>query len=163
MPGYAPTSAPPSTLANAQNLPQPRDVAIPDFTSNTYVGFNGTLTGDISNPANMLSVWTPKETKFVLRGGYVLVVCETAAAGAVGYGTLAFFDNILAQPVLPICPYIANNTPVGWVSDIVPWHFDLGKGFKSIGKNNVLKIGGTVTIGAGVFRCTGLVWGIQEI
>ena len=44
----------------------------------------------------------------------------------------------------------------------MPWEFDLGKGYRSIDKNNKLYIGGGVGIGAGIFRCSGLVWGVQE-
>jgi hypothetical protein len=162
MPGYAPTSAPPSTLANAQNLPQPRDVAVPDFTSNTYVPFAGVLTGNINASANWLAVWSPRETRFVLRGGYVHILCTVSLAGTANPGELWFYDDTSGF-VLPITSYHGTLTLVNWVNAITPWHFDLGKGFKSATKNNRLMIGGTLAIGAGQLYCSGLLWGVQEL
>jgi hypothetical protein len=161
MPGYAPTSAPPSTLANAQNLPQPRDVAVPDFTSNTYVAVAGILTGNINLLANQLAVWSPRETRFVLRGGYIHILCTTSLAGAASPGELWFNDE--SAPVMPITSYHGTLTLQNWVNAITPWHFDLGKGYKSAAKNNRLMIGGTLAIGAGIIYCAGLLWGVQEL
>lgn len=164
MPGYAPTSAPPSTLANAQNLPQPRDVAIPDFTSNVYVPFNVLMSGPDINVANAATVWAPRETRFVLRGGYVFIDCEADCTGAAAVGFLRFLDvGSTTGTVLTICSYRPNATKTGEVNDIVPWKFDLGKGYKSQEKNAILKIGGNSAIGTGVFRASGLVWGVQEL
>ena len=162
MPGYAPTSAPPASMPSTVNLPQPRDVAVPDFTSNTYVPFAVSLTGNIHLGAGRLPVWTPKETKFVLRGGYVHVLCLASLAGAANAGELWFYDESDGF-VLPITSYNGTLTLVNWVNAITPWHFDLGKGYKSQTKNNRLLIGGTLAIGAGVLYCTGLLWGVQEL
>jgi hypothetical protein len=138
-------------------------VAVPDFTSNTYVPFFGSITGNIGLTANMLAVWSPRETKFMLRGGYVHILCTIAGTGAAGqFGELLFYDEGSPSPVLPITSY-AGTQAAGWVNTIAPWHFDLGKGFKSATKNNRLMIGGTLAIGAGTFACFGLVWGIQEL
>jgi len=163
MPGYAPTSAPPASMPSTANLPQPRDVAVPDFTSNTYVAFSGTITGTITNTVNMLAVWSPKETRFVLRGGYVHILCLASLAGTATAGELWFFDETTAQPVLPITSYHGTLTLVNWVNAITPWHFDLGKGYKSMTKNNRLLIGGTLAIGSGQLYCAGLLWGVQEL
>ena len=163
MPGYAPTSAPRSSMPTTANLPQPRDVAMPDFTSNVYVPFSGTITGDITNTANMLNVWSPRETRYVLRGGYVHILCLASLAGTATAGELLFFDETNAQPVLPITSYHGTLTLINWVNAITPWHFDLGKGFKSAVKNNHLRIGGTLAIGAGQLYCSGLLWGVQEL
>jgi len=151
-------------MPTTANLPQPRDVAIPDFTSNTYVPFNGVITGDLTNTANMLAVWSPRETRFVLRGGYVQIVCFISCAGpAAQPGELWFFDEVYGQRVLPITSYHGTQTLVNWVNAITPWHFDLGKGYKSMAKNNRLLIGGTLSIGAGQLYCAGLLWGVQEL
>ena len=163
MPGFAPTSAPPSSMPTSANLPQPRDVALPDFTSNTYVPFQGTITGNITATASMFPAWVPKETRFILRGGYVQILCITSCAGTAAHAMLWFFDEGLGQPVLPITFYHGTATPAGWVNDIIPWHFDLGRGYKSVAKNNRLMVGGTTGIGAGQFYCTGLLWGVQEL
>jgi len=163
VPDYSPVTAPKSSLPAATNLPQPRDVAIPDFTSNTYVPFSGTITGNITAAANMLVAWAPKETRFVLRGGYVHILCTTSCAGAASAGELGFYDEGLGFPIMPITSYHGTLTLVNWVNSITPWHFDLGKGFKSLTKNNRLLIGGTLSIGAGVFYCAGLLWGVQEL
>jgi hypothetical protein len=163
MPGYAPTSAPRSSMPTTANLPQPRDVAMPDFTSNVYVPFTGSLTGNINLAANMLAAWAPRETRFVLRGGYVQIVCGTSCAGTANSAVLSFYDELAAQPILPITTYNGTGTLINWVNSVTPWHFDLGKGYKSQGKNNRLLIGGTLAIGAGLFYCTGLLWGVQEL
>jgi len=163
MPGYAPVSAPKSSLPTSTNLPQPRDVAIPDFTSNTYVPVSGVITGNITTSANMLVAWAPKETRFVLRGGYIHVLCLTSLAGAASGGELWFFDETLTQTVLPITTYHGTQTLQNWVNAITPWHFDLGKGYKSLTKNNRLMIGGTLAIGTGQLYCAGLLWGVQEL
>lgn len=162
MPDYAPVTAPKSSLPMATNIPQPRDVAMPDFTSNTYVPFNGSLTGAIQT--TLLPVWTPRETRFVLRGGYVHILCTTScAAGGANAAELWFYDETTAAPVLPITSYHSNQTLVNWVNSVTPWHFDLGKGYKSLAKNNRLMIGGTAGIATGVFFCQGLLWGVQEL
>lgn len=167
MPGYAPTSAPPASMPATANLPQPRDVAVPDFTSNTYVPVNGVLTGDISNAANWIAIWSPRETRFVLRGGYLSVLCFTSCAGtavgSVGDGNLFFYDEVAASPVMSITAYHITKTQAGWVNSIIPWHFDLGKGYKSQAKNNRLRVGGSIGIGGGQFWVTGLLWGVQEL
>ena len=163
MPGYAPTSAPPASLPNLQNLPQPRDVAVPDFTSNTYVPFYGAMTGDITAAANYLAVWTPKETRFVLRGGYVQVLCTANCAGTAAHAMLLFIDETSLAPVLPITFYHGTLTTAGYVAAVTPWHFDLGKGYKSTAKNNRLRIMGSQGIGGGSFICSGLLWGVQEL
>jgi hypothetical protein len=162
MPDYAPVTAPKSSLPMATNIPQPRDVAMPDFTSNTYVPFAGVLTGNINTAANMVVAWAPRETRFVLRGGYVHILCTASLAGAASPGELLFQDET-ANIVLPITSYHGTQTLVNWVNAISPWHFDLGKGYKSAAKNNRLLIGGTLAIGAGLLYCTGLVWGVQEL
>jgi hypothetical protein len=163
VPTYAPTSAPRSSMPATANVPQSRDVALADFTSNVYVPFAGTITGDITNTANMLAVWSPRETRFVLRGGNVHILCTTSLAGTATAAELWFYDELAAQPVLSITSYHGTLTLVNWVNDITPWHFDLGKGFKSAGKNNRLRIGGTLAVGAGVLYCSGLLWGVQEL
>jgi hypothetical protein len=161
VPDYAPVTAPKSSLPMATNIPQPRDVALPDFTANTYVPFWGQLTGVINAPANFLSVWTPKETRFVLRGGYITIVCSSSCAGIAAATSLSFFDE--SSIIMPITTYHTTQTLVGWVNAITPWHFDLGKGYKSKAKNNRLMIGGQLPIGTGIFECSGLVWGVQEL
>jgi len=161
VPGFAPTSAPPASMPTSANLPQPRDVAMPDFTSNTYVPFSGTLTGTITT--NLLAVWSPRETRFVLRGGYVHILCTTSLAGTAAPGELWFYDETNAAQVMPITSYHGTLTLVNWVNAITPWHFDLGKGYKSLTKNNRLMIGGTLAIGAGQLYCAGLLWGVQEL
>jgi hypothetical protein len=161
MPGYAPTSAPPASMPSTANLPQPRDVAVPDFTSNTYVPFAGVLTGNINTLAGRLPVWAPRETRFVLRGGYVHVLCTVSLAGAALRGELWFYDE--TDLVMPITSYDGTLTLQNWVNAITPWHFDLGKGYKSAAKNNRLMIGGTLAIGAGILYCAGLLWGVQEL
>jgi hypothetical protein len=167
MPGYAPTSAPKSTLPTSTNLPQSRDVAIADFTSNTYVPFSILLTGDIAADANMVAVWSPKETRFVLRGGCIQVLCLTSCAGTpVGgysFGELIFHDELTSARIFPITTYHITQTLAGWVNAITPWNFDLGKGYKSAAKNNRLRIGGSIGIGTGVFYCIGMLWGVQEL
>jgi hypothetical protein len=167
MPGYAPVSAPKSSLPTATNLPQPRDVAIPDFTSNTFVPFSVVLTGDISVDAGMVAVWSPRETRFVLRGGYIHVLCLASCAGTpvggISVGELLFFDELTSARIFPITNYHITQTLAGWVNAITPWHFNLGKGYKSLTKNNRLRIGGSIGIGAGQFYCTGQLWGVQEL
>jgi hypothetical protein len=159
VPNFAPTSAPKSSMPTTTNIPQSRDVAIPDFTSNTYAAFNVTITGNIATPGSMGLVWAPRETRFVLRGGYVHILCLVALVGAIG--ELWLYDELSTQPALPITNY-GPTTLAGWVNAIIPWHFDLGKGLKSQAKNNRLLIGGTTTIGAGQLQCSGQVWGVQE-
>ena len=83
--------------------------------------------------------------------------------GTATAGELLFFDETNAQPVLPITSYNGTGTLINWVNGITPWHFDLGKGFKSAVKNNRLLIGGTLAIGAGQLYCSGLLWGVQEL
>jgi len=163
MPGYAPTSAPRSSMPTTANLPQPRDVAMPDFTSNTYVPFAGTITGNIHFPGGMLVVWAPRETRFVLRGGYVHILCTTSLAGAASAGELGFYDEQPTQLILPITSYHGTGTLINWVNNVTPWHFDLGKGYKSATKNNRLLLGGTQPIGLGTLWCVGLLWGVQEL
>jgi hypothetical protein len=111
-------------------------------------------------------VWAPKETRFVLRGGYVHILCWASCAGTpVGgssVGELCFYDEQQTNIVLSITNYHITQTLAGWVNSITPWHFDLGKGYRSKLKNNRLQIGGTVGIGVGHFYCSGLLWGIQE-
>src|SRR4030095_16475268 len=163
MPGYAPTSAPPASMPTSTNLPQPRDVAVPDFTSNTYVPFIASMSGNIVSAANMGVAWAPRETRFVLRGGYIHVLCTVSCAGGALHGELWFCDATMSHPVLPITNYHGTQTLQSWVNSITPWHFDLGKGYKSLTKNNRLMIGGTLDIGVGRLYCAGLLWGVQEL
>jgi hypothetical protein len=146
-------------MPTTANVPQPRDVAVPDFTSNTYVPFSGAITGNLTSVPSMLVVWAPKETRFVLRGGYIHVLCTVSCAGAASAGELGFYDEGFGFPIMPITSYHGTQTLVNWVNAITPWHFDLGKGFKSLAKNNRLLIGGTLAIGAGTLYCSGIVWG----
>jgi len=163
-----PSTAPISSLAGplTTHLPEPRDVALPDFTSDTYVSVNVTLTGAIDAAANWGTIWAPRESRFVLRGGYLFVLCYLPCNGPLGAGVVAdsvlsLYDEAAPSLVLPITSY-KNTTPAGWVNDIVPWHFDLGKGYRSKLKNNRLRVGGTVGIGTGQIWVTGLVWGVQD-
>lgn len=168
---------PRSTLPASANLPQPREVVMPDFTSNTFAAFSATITGDISLVANMLAIWSPRETRFTLRGGYILVLCTTNLAGAGTQAILSLFDEAANQPVLPLGIYapaatLAGDPVVGsWPAGTagggarlfcVPWEFDLGRGYRSLAKNNRLLIGGGAGIGGGALRCAGLIWGVQE-
>ena len=157
------------------SLPQPRDVKFPDLTSDTFAAFNAIITGDISQKANMLAVWSPQGARFVLRGGYVLVACTTTCNGAGAAGTLLFFDEEVTQPVLPLGTYFNNATAAGDVvcgvhmysyastrNTSAAWRFDLGRGYRSFEEDNTLYLGGTTLGAAGALRCSGLVWGVQE-
>jgi len=177
---FAPTSAPPATAPSTANLPQPRDVAIPDFTSNTYAPFTAPLTGTISAIASMAVIWAPVQTRFVLRGGYVICSCVVTCTGTdAKFGVLTLFDSdgTTAKPILPLGLYTPTTTAIG---DIIcgtfpfanaaaarytagPFRFSLGRGYRSTGVNNKLVIGGNRDIGAGVFNLYGLVWGVQEL
>jgi hypothetical protein len=165
----------PRPLFPASGVPQPRDVTYPDFTSDTYVPFALSITGNINLTANMGTVWAPMGVRFRLRGGYVMVVCSVTCAGASALGELYFYDNDENHTILPLGWYSANATALGEIvvgtdrftstgSRIVgaPWPFDLGRGYRSLTAGNPLKIGGILPIGAGTFYCSGQVWGVQE-
>src|SRR5262245_36209818 len=104
---------PRSSLPVSSNLPQPREVVTPDFTSNVYVPVSGQLTGAIDLAANMLAAWTPVQTRFVLRGGYIMVHCTTDCAGTPGPARLNLFDNSVTNLVLPLGLYDAGTTKTG--------------------------------------------------
>jgi hypothetical protein len=179
MPTYAPVSAPKSSMPTTTNLPQPRDVALPDFTSNVYVPFNFNCTGAINTAAGMKAAWIPVQTRFVLRGGYILAYCTTTCTGASALpSAFSFYDGEVAAPthIVTVGMYHAGTTAVGDIVvgvspfanapaarfTAVPFSFDLGRGYRSRTKGNSLLIGGSRDIGAGIIQAYGMVWGIQE-
>lgn len=160
------------SLLPSTSAPQPREVLIPDATSDTFAPFVGGITGDISAVANMMTVWTPIGTSFILRGGYVLAVCDVALAGALPVAFLSLYDGDNTHRFMPLGLYRPNATLAGEVicgeeitaatrPNAVPWRFDLGKGYRSLSPKNKILIGGGAAIGAGSIIVQGMLWGIQ--
>lgn len=155
--------------------PQAIEATLPAFESNVYLGFNATITGDITATANMLALWTPtKGNKFVLRGIEVLVTCTVTCNDASGtFAHLMLFDNANTAPVAALGMYASAASVAGDVIVARQWFvntriyaaplvLDLGRGFMSRTASNVLYLGGTDGINAGTFRCSGVVWGVEQ-
>lgn len=168
-----------SSLPASTNLPQPRDVSFPDFTSNTYAPFAFAITGNISQNTSMGVLWAPVQARFVLRGGYILAICVANLVGG-GPTILQLFDEkgfeSTPQYVMPVGMYNPTTTVAGDLicgaypaganaagarMAAVPFEFDLGRGYRSRAIGNRLLIGGG-NIGAGQIYVSGLVWGVQE-
>jgi hypothetical protein len=167
---------PRSSLPVSPNLPQPREVVAPDFTSNVYIPIFMSITGAISTLANRGPIWVPIQSRFILRGGYFLCYVDVAAlAGTAGsVNVLELYDESIA--ILPLGLY-GGTAPVGDIitgtfpyanaaanvrQTALPWGFDLGKGYRSVTLENRLMVGGNRDIGAGKIIVTGMVWGVQE-
>ena len=160
------------SLLPSTSAPQPREVLIPDQTSDTYAPFRGQITGTIQLAASMMTLWTPIGTTFVVRGGYMLAVCLATCTGAAAAGILGLFDGSELHPFFPVGLYFPAAQAVGEVivgDDVttgtrphaVPWRFDLGKGYRSMAASNKILLGGTNTIGTGIIYVQGMLWGIQ--
>jgi hypothetical protein len=162
-------------LVPTSDAPQSRELTIPAFESNVYLGFNSTIGAtDISTVAGGVLLWTPtKGHKFILRGIEIMVSCTvTCNSGAASASHLLLVDNATTQPVAVLGAYNSNATAA---NDVVvaslffvntriygaPLKLDFGKGFMSRAKDNKLYLVGTEAINGGRLRCTGCVWGVE--
>ena len=136
MPGYAPTSAPRSSMPTTANLPQPRDVAMPDFTSNVYVPFSGDRDRGHHHRRPTCSTRVGAERN-ALRAPRRLhpgrlpasLACTATPVARINCESSDSTTNALPAPV-PIVHLQRHRRRMGWVNDIVPWPFDLGQGLQ---------------------------------
>jgi len=115
---------------------------------------NTTFTG-----TGQITVRTPlKGSTIVVRGWQLAIVVDTQLAASTGI-TVLFFDSTgTTFPGPGICFFApASQRGDGFVASQDP--FD---GFRLKAKDRVLAIGASGTIGAGVIRVSGVVYGAEE-
>lgn len=127
-----------------------------------YYAINGTLTGDISQVGNMLNVWVPETGKrYLLRGGRLTIVCTVTCTGT-GADVLFLCDQgTLANVFTPLAA-ISLSMPAGTVVGD-PIEFDFGSGVYSQNVDSILRVAANGTIGTGVLRVTGILYGDEVI
>ena len=124
-----------------------------ELFSDKFVSFNTTLTG-----TGAYTVWDPTTgTKFRLKGYDVKVAVDTTLTGT-GSVVLGFWDNANSAPVATVATLREGASKGERYSD----RADLREGFVSSAANNNLILQGHATLGAGVVRVSGIVWG-EEI
>ena len=123
---------------------------------------NGTMTGDISLVANMLEAWLPATgSRFLLRGARLTIVCTTTCTGT-GADVLFLCDQGLLTKVIAPMAAISRSMPAGTVVGD-PIEFNLGAGIYSQAVSQRLAIAANGTIGTGVLRVTGILYGDEVI
>ena len=123
---------------------------------------NSTLTGDISSTANMLTVWDPTEGhRYILRGGRLSALFTTKGTGS-GVDMLMLLDtgSALSTNCLVDLGVFARDAPAGQVV-CVDFEFGLLEGPWGSARDAVIRVGANATIGSGVIRVTGTLWGTE--
>lgn len=127
------------------------------FASNTFQPFQTSVTGTTA-----ATIWTPLQGKrYVLRGfSCVAVVKEVLVTGATSANALFFKDGTGATIVTTICPY-ASNAAADTIlrADCAPVLLDSGIPGSVV--DSPLTIATGNSIGTGVIRFTGVVWGVE--
>lgn len=145
----------PASPLSQSLLPQEVHVRTPDMNHGGAYSFSGSMTGDITLPANALLIFTP-EDQFVIRGLRLsLTISTTLAAGATGY--IGLFTNRVGT-ALGLIATIAAFAGEHVVDTVLAWDevVDLREGQRTRG---ALYLAGSRGIGAGVITAHGQVYG----
>lgn len=142
-----------------------RDFVLPNYEAAEFFPVEGSLTGDITQKANRLTLWSSLNgERPVVRGGYLSIVAVTGLRGPVRtYGNLAIYDDA-GSIIMPVGPYYCQ-TPAGYVFSNGPgnlFRFNLLEGNEGDSSGDLL-LGGTATIGTGSITVFGVVWGKEEV
>lgn len=140
-------------------LPVPVEMSWPSREATQFLRVNGTLTGNISASGNMLDLWTPSAGhRVILKGGRlgVLVTTELAANGA---DFLMLLDSDVAGGCVDVlCAFGPTDLADTLLRDPTE-SFALMGGEMLAAKDRVLRLGSNQTIGTGVIRVSGILWG----
>lgn len=124
-----------------------------ELWSHKFIGFNTTLTGTGS-----YTIWDPtSDTKFRLKGYDIKVAVDTTLTPS-GSVALGLWDNSNSTPVANIVILREGASKGERYAD----RADLREGYLSASANNNLIVQGHATLGSGVIRISGCVWG-EEI
>jgi hypothetical protein len=129
-----------------------------------YRRFNTTLTGDISSTGSMLTLWDPSEgRRYRLRGGVISAMFTTKGTGT-GVDHLMLLDDgaTLSEDCLVDLGAFSRDAPAGYVI-CEHFVFDFHEGSLGSARNAVVRVGANATIGSGVIRVAGQVWGEEDI
>lgn len=143
-------------------VPQDVNLRIPSREAAVFRRINSTLTGDISATGNMLTVWDPTEGhRSILRGGKLTAMFTTKGTGT-GVDMLMLLDvgSALSTQCLDTLGVFSRDAPAGQVI-CVDHILDLAEGSWGSAKDSVIRIGSNATIGSGVIRVTGVLWGAE--
>ena len=146
-------------------LPQPVTLSWPERTSSVYKRVNIEITGNISGASTSQEVWrvqgddtsTPgSQYRWKLRGGILAAVVTEDCTGT---GTDILFLSDAGETCIVPVGILDLAAPAG--SEITDgiYRFDLGVGMLSRKPGNALLASANDTIGNGVIRITGVVWG----
>lgn len=114
---------------------------------------NTTFTG-----TGLISVRTPaKGRSIIVRAWHLAIVVDTQLAASTGI-TILFYDGTTASPG-PGLAYFPAKAQMGDGRLAYQDQFD---GFVSAANDTVLKLGASATIGAGVIRVSGVVYGEES-
>ena len=128
----------------------PETVFERELFSEKFVPFNATITG-----TNSHTIWDPTTgTKFRLKGYDIKVAVDTSL-DATGSVTLGLWDNSNSALVAAVAILREGAAKGERYSD----RADLREGVVSSTANNNLILQGHSTLGAGVIRVAGVVWG----
>ena len=126
---------------------------VPREDATVYRAINGTITGTTA-----LTVWDPPVgTTFVLKGYLVDAIVDTAVAATAGPVACYFADSADTNRVVaPIGTFLDNAAEGVALSRDVP---EMSSGRRGSSATANLVITTNATIGAGVIRFAGVVWG----
>lgn len=150
------------TLTPYASPPQDIVVRVPSREAAHFRRVNTTITGDISSTGNMLTLWDPTEGhRAILRGGRLTAMFTTKGTGS-GVDMLMLLDvgSSLSTQCLGTLGVFARDAPAGQVI-CVDAPFDLLEGQPGSARDSIIRIGANATIGSGVIRITGVVWGAE--
>lgn len=145
-----------------RQIPQPRQLTFPTRSADFFLQVNLTITGNISSTGSMGVLWTPQTSRrFRLRGGELSATFTTAGTGS-GIDHLCLFNDgaTLASDVVWSLGAFDRASPAGYViCDRTQIYLAEGARGKSL--DTVLRVGSNATIGSGVIRVSGVLWGTE--
>lgn len=150
------------TLVPFSTPPQDVVVRVPSREAAHFRRVNGTLSGDISSTANMLTIWDPTEGhRAVLRGGILTAMFSTKGSVS-GVNHLMILDvgSSPSTQCMVTLGVFATDSPRGQVI-CLNQRFDLLEGQWASARDSLVRIGSNASIGTGGIRVTGVVWGTE--
>lgn len=129
----------------------------PAKESPVFVGANVTVTGNLADTGDVGVLWAPMTgQRFLLRGGHLAILAITACTGQ-GSGILFLCDGVATRVVMPLACIDFGMPASTVIADSLV--FDLNAGFYGKNAGGKLRIGSNGTIGTGVIRICGVLWG----
>lgn len=126
------------------------------YGNSSVIQVSTTFTG-----ASLSTIWTPAAGRRITFKGCSLRARVTTTLAATAGDAIFLCDNAIGNLLIPIGVIGTATDAAG--KDFSPVYFDMDMGYRLAATGNVLKVGTTATIGAGVIAVHGFVWGIESL